>query len=98
MKFVARQFPTEVGRIDILAEDRKGARVIIEVKVGEAEDSVIGQIARYLGWFAQQDGKAPRGFVIASGFPEGVQCAATMIDGLRLLSYRVNFSFEEARV
>lgn len=87
-----------VGRIDILAEDRSGNRVVIEVKVGEAKDSVVGQIARYLGWFARQDGKNPRGFVIASGFPEGVRYAATMIPNLSLLSYRVNFTFEEARV
>lgn len=56
LKFVARQFNTEVGRIDILAEDRKGSRVVIEVKVGEAKDSAVGQVARYLGWFAQLDG------------------------------------------
>jgi RecB family endonuclease NucS len=39
IKLVARQFSTEIGLIDILAEDAEGMRVVIEVKVGEAKDS-----------------------------------------------------------
>ena len=96
LKLVARQYNTGVGRIDILAEDRSGARVIVELKVGEARDSVIGQVARYVGWFAREDGQPPRSIVVASGFPEGIRYAATMIHGLTLLAYRVNFSFERA--
>lgn len=98
LKLVARQYSTAVGRIDILAEDKNGSRVIIELKVGEAKDSVIGQIARYVGWFVRQDGQPPRSIVVASEFPEGVRYAATMIKGLSLLAYRVNFSFEPATV
>ncbi|HIK75262.1 MAG TPA: DUF91 domain-containing protein [Alcanivorax sp.] len=96
LKLVARQYNTGVGRIDILAEDRSGARVIVELKVGEARDSVIGQVARYVGWFAREDGQPPRSIIVASGFSEGVRYAATMIQGLTLLAYRVNFSFESA--
>tara|TARA_R110000850_G_scaffold250235_1_gene375170 strand:- start:580 stop:1257 length:678 start_codon:yes stop_codon:yes gene_type:complete len=96
LKLVARQYNTAVGRIDILAEDRSGARVIVELKVGEARDSVIGQVARYVGWFAREDGRLPRSIIVASGFPEGIRYAATMIQGLTLLEYRVNFSFENA--
>lgn len=98
LKFVARQYNTDVGRIDILAEDRNGVRVVIELKVGEAKDSVIGQVARYIGWFTRQEGKTPRSIIVASGFPEGVQYAATMIKGLTLLSYRINFSFQREGV
>lgn len=98
LKLVARQYSTAVGRIDILAEDKHGSRVIIELKVGEAKDSVIGQIARYVGWFAREDGQPPRSIIVASAFPEGVRYAATMIQGLTLLAYQVNFSFERAAV
>lgn len=96
LRLVARQYNTGVGRVDILAEDRSGSRVIVELKVGEARDSVIGQVARYVGWFAREDGQPPRSIIVASGFPEGVRYAATMIQGLTLLAYRVNFSFERA--
>ena len=60
LRLVGRQISTDVGRIDILAEDRSGVRVVIEVKVGEAKDSAVGQIARYLGWYAKTDGKPSR--------------------------------------
>ena len=98
LKFVARQFNTDVGRIDILAEDRNGGRVVIEVKVGEAKDSAVGQVARYLGWFTKLDGKSPRGMLVAAEFPEGVRYAATAVANLTLHAYRVSFSFEAATI
>jgi hypothetical protein len=98
LTLVGRQFNTDVGRIDILAQDAAGTRVIIEIKVGEANDSAIGQIARYLGWFARTEGNAPRGILIAGEFPEGVRYAATAIPTLTLLTYKVHFSFERATV
>ncbi|HYR09861.1 MAG TPA: endonuclease NucS domain-containing protein [Longimicrobium sp.] len=98
LKFVARQVSTDVGRIDILAEDAGGNRVILEVKVGDAKDSSVGQIARYMGWYAKADGKAARAFLIATHFPEGVQYAAAAIPNLRLVTYRVHFSFDPVEI
>lgn len=92
-----RQVSTEVGRIDIMARDRDGRRVIIEVKVGQARDAAIGQIARYMGWFLPQDDVAPRGMIVAADFTEGVQCAATTIPDLSLHRFQVSFSFEKVR-
>lgn len=98
LKLIARQHSTDVGRVDLLAEDRNGRRVVIEIKVGEAKDSAVGQIARYLGWFTRQDGQAPRGVLIASDFPDGVKFAASVVPNLVLLSYKVHFTFEDARI
>lgn len=98
LKFVGRQFNTDVGRIDILAEDKNGCRVVIEVKVGEAKDSAVGQVARYLGWFAKLDGKPPRGMLVAAEFPDGVRYAANVVANLTLHAYRVSFSFEAATI
>jgi RecB family endonuclease NucS len=98
LTLLGRQMSTDVGRIDILAEDQKGVRVVIEVKAGDAKDSAIGQIARYLGWYTRKEGKPARGILIASGFPEGVRYAAAAIPNLTLLAYRVQFSFEQVAV
>lgn len=98
LTLVGRQFNTDVGRIDILAKDAAGTRVVIEIKVGEAKDSAIGQIARYLGWFTRTEGSIPRGILISAEFPEGVRYAATAIPNLTLLIYKVHFSFERATV
>lgn len=95
LKFVARQQRIEVGIVDILAQDSVGRRVVVELKVGEAKDAVIGQIARYLGWYARADGRRPRGIVIASDFPDSIRYAAEAIPDLSLVTYRVQFSFNK---
>jgi len=98
LRFVGRQVSTDVGRIDILAEDKAGNRVIIEVKVGDAKDSAIGQVMRYLGWYTRDDKRAPRAILIAGSFPDGVRYAASAIPGLKLLAYRVQFQFEQCAI
>jgi len=98
LTLVGRQVIIDVGRIDILAQDAKGQRVVIEVKVGEAKDSAVGQIARYLGWYTRADGQPARGILIAAEFPEGVRYAATAIPNLQLIAYRVQFAFERVGV
>ncbi|WDZ97341.1 endonuclease NucS [Herbaspirillum sp. WKF16] len=98
LTLVSRQETSDVGRLDLLARDREGRTVIIELKAGEAKDSSIGQIARYMGWYAEKEGKPPRAMLVASGFPEPVRWAAKAIPGLKLVTYRVQFAFEEAMV
>ncbi len=98
MKLIQRQVATDIGRIDIMAEDKQGVTVIIEVKVGEAKDSSVGQIARYLGWYSATTEKSVRGILIAHDFPLGVVYAAAAIPNLKLMSYRVHFTFQEAAI
>ena len=93
LRFIERQVSIDVGRVDILAEDATGRRVVIELKVGQAKDSAVGQIARYLGWYSRHDGKRPRGMLIASEFPEAVRYAAEAIPDLSLVEYKVQFTF-----
>ena len=95
MEFMARQVSTDVGRVDIEAKDAQGVTTLIEVKVGEAKDAGIGQIARYLGWY-QKKGKV-RGILIASDFSEAIRYAAKAIPNLKLMRYRVHFTFEEPK-
>jgi RecB family endonuclease NucS len=98
LTLVSRQESSEVGRLDLLAKDSEGRSVIIELKAGEAKDSSIGQIARYIGWYGEKDGKPPRAILVASGFPRQVRWAAKAIPGLKLVTYQVQFNFEEATV
>lgn len=98
LTLVSRQETSDVGRLDLLARDADGRMVIIELKAGEAKDSSIGQIARYIGWYAQKEGQPPRAILVASGFSEPVRWAAKAIPGLKLVTYRVQFVFEAATV
>lgn len=98
LTLVSRQESSEVGRLDLLARDRDGRTVIIELKAGEAKDSSIGQIARYIGWYSQKESAPPRAILVASGFAEPVRYAAKAIPSLKLVTYRVQFAFEEATI
>ena len=71
------------GVVDIVGRGADGATVVVELKVGEAKDSAIGQIARYMRWHQQHQGaKTVRGILVDSDFPEGVQHAALAIPNL----------------
>ena len=68
-----RQFPTPIGRIDLLCTSKKGEYVVVEIKAQEARDSVFGQILRYIGWIHRNIEGARdkvRGIILASKFPE----------------------------
>lgn len=68
-----RQFPTPIGRIDLLCVSKEGEYVIVEVKAQDARDSVFGQILRYIGWVHRNVEGAQdrvRGIILASKFPE----------------------------
>ena len=94
LEFIKRQASNDAGRIDILAKDQQGQDVIIEIKVGSANDSSVGQVARYVGWYKKTQGRKVRAFLVASDFPEAVCYAAEAIPELTLISYKVSFSFE----
>lgn len=91
--FVSRQEVIEVGRVDVLAKDASGRRVVIELKAVEGKDSAVGQIARYLGWYQKIDGTRPRGMLIAPEFSEPIRYAASAIPDLKLVSFKVQFAF-----
>lgn len=68
-----RQFPTPIGRIDLLCVSKEGEYVIVEVKAQDARDLVFGQILRYIGWVHRNVEGAQdrvRGIILASKFPE----------------------------
>jgi Holliday junction resolvase-like predicted endonuclease len=93
--FLGRQVETDVGRIDILAKDSSGNFVVIELKVGEADDSAVGQVSRYAGWYAKN--KTPRqvrAILVASAFSEGAKYAASLVSQLTLLQAKITFTFE----
>ena len=96
LRFVERQAQCGVGRADIVGHGADGATVVVELKAGEAKDSAIGQIARYMGWYQQREGgETVRGILVASDFPDGVQYAARAIPNLALRRYRIQLDFED---
>ncbi len=89
-----------VGRLDLLAIDKDGALVVIELKVGRADDRAVAQTMRYMGWVQRElaGGKPVRGILIAREFSEGAKFAALALPALTLKEYRVAFAFSTVDV
>jgi hypothetical protein len=89
-----QQYTTDVGIIDILAKDKKGNFVVIELKRGKSSQHVMGQVLAYIGWVRRNlatEGQGVRGIVIVSEGNEALLEAQKEIsDKVAVKYYRVN--------
>lgn len=85
-----------VGRLDILGIDRNGDFVVIELKTGEADDRVCGQILRYMGWVKENlaGNRRVRGIIVANEFSDLLKYAAKAMPNVTLKKYEVRFEFK----
>jgi endonuclease len=81
------------GRIDITAQDDRGATVVIELKAGAADRDAIGQVLSYMGDLGAAGGP-PRGILVAGDFLPRAISAARAVPNLQLKKYSFKFSFE----
>jgi len=88
---------TEAGRIDITAEDKEGAIVVIELKAGAATPDCIAQVLSYIGALSETEQKPVRGILVAGDFPSRVVFAARAVPNLQLKKYSFRFSFETVK-
>src|ERR1035437_4359958 len=90
------EFPVDGGRIDLLAVDRNGKFVAIELKLSQGRNKSLGQLLYYsMGWVDRHLGEGPcRGFIIASDITEELSIAVARVPGVRLANYRMSFAVE----
>lgn len=90
------EYKTSAGFIDILAKDKNGNYVVIELKAGKAKDAVIGQILGYIGALSVElNIQNVRGIIVASDFEDRLLYAINNIPNLQLVRYGLTFSFTE---
>lgn len=87
----------DVGRIDLLAKDKRGNNVVIELKAGKAKDSALGQLLGYMGCISSNatEKTQTRGILVASDFEPRVVYAARGLPHVKLVKYRVSFELQE---
>jgi RecB family endonuclease NucS len=90
------QFSVDSGRIDVLAVDKEGNFVVIELKAGTATDSVLAQVLAYMADVKKTlaDQKKVRGIIIASGFSNRLTSAVSLLEDVAMMKYKVKFDFE----
>lgn len=95
---VSQQYRTPIGRIDILATDKKtGDYVVIELKRDQTSDNTVGQLLRYMGWVEENlsKGKESKGIIIAAYFDEKLHYAIKKVPSVEVFSYKIEFKLDE---
>lgn len=93
-----RQYPTPIGNIDLLAVDKINKEfVVIELKKGRSNDTVVGQILRYMGWIKENMAKDynVRGIIILKERDEKLEYALKLIPNVNLFLYEVLFNVKK---
>jgi hypothetical protein len=92
---VGYEYPTPIGRIDLLARHKKEkAWLVVELKRNQSSDDTVGQATRYMGYVREQvAGKDDRvdGLIIAHAGDEKIRYALSMIPSVSLMLYEVDF-------
>lgn len=94
---VGVEYQTEMGRIDILAVDKNGGLLIVELKVERGPNEVCGQIMRYLGWVKRHlaNGKRVRGLIIANHISDRIRYALADVPDVSAREYQLSIALQE---
>lgn len=92
---VGYEYPTPVGRIDLLArhKEHKGW-LVVELKRNQSSDDTVGQGLRYMGYVREHlasDDEKVEGLIISHVGDEKMRYALSVIRDLRLMLYEVDF-------
>jgi hypothetical protein len=92
----SQQYMTDIGRIDILAKDKKsGNYVVIELKKNQSSDDTVGQILRYMGWISEKkNDSGVKGIIVAGKYDEKLYYAMRNMKDIDVFLYEVNFSLK----
>ncbi len=95
--FQGIEFPAGGRRIDLLAVDRDGRLVVIELKASRAYDRVVGQTARYMAWVQNNmdTNTSVRGIIVAHQITDDLRLAASISKDIELMEYRLRFEMKK---
>jgi hypothetical protein len=88
------EYPAGGGRrIDILAVDKAGGFVVLELKVEKGYDRVVGQLLRYVNWVRKElaePGQRVRGIIVCRTMSEDLRLACASIPDVELMEYQLS--------
>jgi len=91
------EYPTDVGPIDVLAEDSNGGLVVFELKLSKGPDRAVGQALRYMGWVSKHlaAGKKVSGVIVAHEIDEKLKYAVSVAPNITVFEYTVRFDLNQ---
>lgn len=95
----AVEFPTDIGRIDLLAKHRiEPKRLVVELKRNQTSDDTVGQVLRYMGWVQEKlaaPGELVEGLIVARALDQKLKYALSRVDDVSMQVYRIDFSLHD---
>jgi len=90
-----RQYPTDIGIIDLLCVKPDGSYLVIELKRGKTNDSTVGQISRYMGWVMKEiaENKEVEGIIMCSSPDPSLQYAVYSNPKISVKYFRMRLEF-----
>ncbi len=99
LDLIGRQYSTAVGPIDLLAQDKDGLYVVIELKRDRTNDRVVGQVLRYLGWvidrLAGGDESKARAIIVGREYDRKFAAAITRIKEVKPYTFDIRWRIDE---
>lgn len=96
-----RQYVTPVNTIDLLALDpHQNVWWVVELKRRNSSDAVVGQLSRYRGWIAKEQGlpvERACGIILTDEVTERLRLAVTVQQGVELWRYDEGLAMERIR-
>jgi hypothetical protein len=92
-----KEYHTEVGNIDILAQDGEGNLVVFELKLSKGPDRAVGQALRYMGWVSKHlaVGKKVTGVIVAQEIDEKLKYAVSLVPSITVFEYSLRFDLHQ---
>ncbi len=92
---VGVEYPTDTGRIDVLAISKDGSELlVVELKRGRVSDKVVGQIQRYMGFVVEElasQNQKVRGVIIGFEDDANLRRALVVAPNIEFFRYEVKF-------
>lgn len=88
-----KEYPTDVGPIDILTTDENGDFYVFETKLSKGMDRALGQLLRYMGWVKRKLAKDKNvyGIIVANKMDEKIRYAVEVTPNVSLCEYDMKF-------
>jgi len=95
---VGVEYRTEVGNIDILAQNKNDEFVVIELKLSRGTDVALGQLQRYMGWVKKnlsENNTPVHGIIIGKSITSKLKYAVSVAQNVSLFEYAMRFDISK---
>ena len=93
-KLIKRQYGTAVGIIDLIYEDKRGAKLIVELKLNKIGREALNQLRRYMDHIKKETRKPVKGIIVCKGVMPAFEEEFKKLKNIEILRYGWKFQIK----